>query len=87
MTTTAPALTPRQAEVLAAITAYWANHGMAPSVRELAGLVGVQINAVTGHLAALARAGVIEWPRDGCSRGIWPAGMRDAVKALFGGTP
>lgn len=77
--------TARQAEVLAAIRDYWRTHAKSPSVRELMAAMGfASPNAVVIHLRPLAAKGLIEWDRDGTSRGIWPAGLRAAIRAAVG---
>ena len=54
-------LTARQAEILEAIRAYVAEHGMPPSRPELARLLGIaSTNGVFKHLEALARKGALE---------------------------
>lgn len=65
--------TVRQLEVLAAVRAYVALHGMPPTLREIADLVGVSsTNGVTDHLRALVRHGLMRHDV-GRSRGWRPA--------------
>jgi repressor LexA len=52
-------LTPRQSEVVLFVRRYAEKHGFAPSLREIADALGVNVNAITGHLAAAARKGAI----------------------------
>ena len=57
----APALTPRQAEILEMIRGYVAETGMPPSRPELAKMLGIaSTNGVFKHLDALAKKGAIE---------------------------
>lgn len=51
------ALSPRQREALEALGQHIAANGYAPSVRELAGLLGVTTNAATGLLRTLESKG------------------------------
>ena len=48
-------LTARQAQILEAIQTYRASHGYAPSLRELAQAVGVNVSTVYRHVLALQR--------------------------------
>lgn len=76
-------MNPRQAAILKFVTAYWSEHGHGPAVRDIAEAFDIKSpNGVAYHLAALVAAGHLE--RAG-TRGIWPAGMRTKVKALFAG--
>jgi len=81
-------LTERQAKVLAAVVDYWATHGVSPSIRDIADACGfTSPNGAVCHLKALARKGAIEWltgEDKARSRGIWPAGCRAKVRAVFG---
>lgn len=54
-------MTPRQAEVLAEIERYMDVWGIAPTVRELALVLGIGKSAIHGHLVALRSQGIIEW--------------------------
>jgi repressor LexA len=69
------ALTPRQAEIWQFIRAYQETEGYPPSRAEIAARFGFRsLNAVTGHLDALARKGAIELAPD-TSRGIRLMGL------------
>lgn len=76
------ALTRRREQVLAFIREHAARTGAPPTVREIAAALGIPSpNAVTGHLRALERAGLIErTPRR--SRGI-----RAVAAPATGGIP
>lgn len=52
-------LTRRQSEVVLFVRRYAAKHGFAPSLREIADAFHVNVNAVSGHLAAAERKGAI----------------------------
>lgn len=52
-------LTPRQSEIVLFCRRYAEKHGFAPSLREIADAFNVNVNAVTGHLAAAAKKGAI----------------------------
>ena len=53
-------LTPRQAEVLGFIMSFQAEHGYAPSIREIAVAIGTtSTNGIIDHLLALERKGRI----------------------------
>jgi repressor LexA len=61
-------LTERQRSILDAIAAFTAEHGYAPTTRELGDLLGIAgSNAVMDHLWALRRKGYVEW-QDGKAR-------------------
>ena len=63
-------LTKRQAEILGFIRDHVAEHGVAPTVREIADRFGLRsTNAVADHLRALERKGVIE-REERAARGI-----------------
>ncbi len=55
-------ITPTQQKTLRLIREHLARHGYPPSLRELARAAGVTPTAVTKHLRALARTGLIELP-------------------------
>jgi repressor LexA len=56
--------TPRQADVLAAIIRLTAEHGFAPTTRELADACGIaSTNGVADHLDKLRARGWITWER------------------------
>lgn len=62
--------TRRQQQVLDFVTVFTRDHGMPPTVREIAAGLGIaSTNAVAGHIAALRRKGLLE-KRPGKSRGI-----------------
>lgn len=62
--------TPRQLEVLACIRKHIAEHGQAPSRRELAAALGLRgVSSLANALAALERRGLIAID-DGAPRGI-----------------
>lgn len=71
--------TPTQLNTLRLIRAHLARHGYPPSLRELARAAGVTPNAVTKHLHALARAGLITLPERRTARGIRLTGMSTAA--------
>jgi repressor LexA len=52
-------LTPRQSEVVLFCRRYAEKHGFAPSLREIADGLEVNVNAIVGHLAAAAKKGAI----------------------------
>lgn len=52
-------LTRRQSEVVLFVRRYAERHGYAPSRREIAEELGVTVNAITGHLVAAERKGVL----------------------------
>lgn len=62
-------MTPRQAEVLAAIRELAEVYHLPPTVREVAGHLGINPSAVHKHLRALRRDGHIDWD-DGYQRTI-----------------
>jgi repressor LexA len=94
MTTTAAPLTDRQAEVLAAIRAYWRDHGRPPALRDLMALLRISSpNGVVCHLKSLHKKGLVELAGDkgphgrALTRGIWPAGLRGRIRELLNDTP
>ena len=52
-------LTRRQSEVVLFVRRYADRHGFAPSLREVADALDVNVNAVVGHLRAAERKGAI----------------------------
>ena len=65
--------TDRQLEVLDALIAYTAKHGLPPSLRELGELVGItSTNGILDHLRALERRGLVRQHAKGSARG-WVA--------------
>jgi repressor LexA len=82
-------LTPRQNEVYDFVIAYSNSHGYPPTMREIAGHLGVNGNlGIMKHLAALEKKGYIVRSA-GSSRGIRVtargAGYPEATERLFGG--
>lgn len=76
--------TDRQSEVLAEVRRYWREYGRPPSVRDLMPRVRVTTpQGVVCHLSALAAKGLIEWARDGTSRAVWPAGLRQRIAEML----
>jgi len=74
-------MTPRAAAILKFVHGYWAAEGHGPTVREIAAAFDFESpNGAKYHIDRLVAAGHLE--RDG-TRGIWPAGMRAKVRALF----
>ena len=66
--TARPALTPRQAEVLAAIVRLTGECGHPPTIRELCGALAIlSPNGVASHLKLLAKKGYVETPLGGTS--------------------
>lgn len=57
---TSHALTARQSLILQTISDYWATYGIAPTVRDVARLVGCFPSTAAYHLAVLESAGRIE---------------------------
>ena len=80
------ALTKRQQDYLDAINAHRAQHGVSPTLREIAAAVGIGPNstvAVRQTLSALARKGYIELA-PGIHRGIYQVEQSDShAKALL----
>jgi repressor LexA len=58
-TTVPKPLTPRQREVVRLVRRHLSKFGFAPSIRELAGQLGIAPSAIAGHLAAAERKGVL----------------------------
>lgn len=78
-------LTDRQNEVMGAIWEHWRRYQVPPTLRELMAMTGVKSpNGIVGHLRLLASKGAIEWDRDGRSRMIFPAGLREKIKGVVG---
>ena len=57
----------RQRATLEALEAYWREHGVAPSLGDLAAILGVSRPTAHGHVRALQRKGYID-AQDGVSR-------------------
>ncbi len=55
-----PKLPPRQRAVLDAVQAYWADHGVPPSLADLAEILGVSRQTVYEHMKALRRKGLLD---------------------------
>lgn len=54
-------LTQRQRDVLAVIVAYRQINGIMPTKRDIAKCMGMQINAVYGHLDLMQKKGVLDF--------------------------
>lgn len=63
-------LTKRQAEVMMVISEHMAKTKRPPSLREIAGVLQININAVSHHLKALERKGRIRRAGGSLSRSI-----------------
>lgn len=71
-----------QTRVLAAVRAVWARDGRPPTLADLAREAGLAGTAqVLPHLARLEADGRVE--RDPVRRTVWPAGLRDRIRALL----
>lgn len=55
-----PKLPPRQRAVLDAVQAYWSDHGVPPSLADLAEVLGVSRQTVYEHMKALRRKGLLD---------------------------
>lgn len=65
-----PALTDRQRRVLEFIKSYQEENGYPPTMREIAGVLGISsTNGVNDHLVALSKKGYLR-TREGVARGI-----------------
>jgi repressor LexA len=65
-------LTPRQAQILAAVRDYTAEHGYPPTIREICTASGLRSSSSAhAHIGVLIRLGLLE-RRHAASRGIWP---------------
>jgi len=73
-------LTDRQQQVLDIVRAHWRTHGVSPTFREVAEAMDTSVNAAYVAVLAVARKGRLE-TGEGVS-GIYPTGLRDAIKAL-----
>jgi repressor LexA len=62
-------LTKRQSEAAEAIKIFISKYGYSPTVRELAGIMDIDVRAAFGHITALERKGIISRQR-GRSRSI-----------------
>lgn len=78
-------LTDRQNEVMDAIWSHWRQCQISPTIRELMTRLNLtNTNSVVCHLRALEAKGAIEWARNGRSRMIFPAGLREKIKVVVG---
>lgn len=59
-------LTRRQRDVLAVIVAYRQVHGVMPTMREIADVMGINVNAVRCHLELMYKKGVLTWNMNQC---------------------
>lgn len=67
-----PPLTRRQREILTYFEAYRRQHGISPTLEEIAQSLGVNKVTVFGHVAELERKGVLVRSKRGISRGLQP---------------
>lgn len=67
---TSPPLTRRQRQILDFLRAYQAEHGMSPTLEEIAEQFGVNKVTIFGHVAELERKGLLRRPQRGISRGL-----------------
>lgn len=65
-----PPLTRRQRQILDFLEAYQAEHGLSPTLEEIAQEFGVNKVTIFGHVAELERKGVIERAQRGVSRAL-----------------
>lgn len=65
-----PALTRRQRQIVDFLRAYGAEHGMSPTLEEIASHFGVNKVTVFGHVAELERKGLLRRTAPGVSRGL-----------------
>ena len=63
-------LTRRQRQIVDFLTAYVSEHGMSPTLEEIAEQFGVNKVTIFGHISELERKGVIRRAARGVSRGI-----------------
>lgn len=76
-------LTPSQERFLAAVANHWRAHGIAPTYRDLAAVLGFRsTNAVSGMVRVLVKKGRLECDAT-TSRTLWPAGWRDRIRAAL----
>ena len=78
----APPLTRRQRDIVDFFRAYTAEHGLSPTLDEIAHAFGVHKVTVFGHVAELERKGVLERSAPGVSRGLRLVGDAEAHPAL-----
>lgn len=87
-----PPLTRRQRQILDFLEAYQREHGLSPTLEEIAQEFGVNKVTVFGHVAELERKGVIERAQRGVSRALRvlpaeaPAAPRAAGSVPISGT-
>jgi repressor LexA len=67
-----PPLTRRQREILTYFEGYRRQHGISPTLEEIAQSLGVNKVTVFGHVAELERKGVLVRSKRGISRGLQP---------------
>ena len=67
-----PPLTRRQREILTFFETYRRQHGISPTLEEIAQSLGVNKVTVFGHVAELERKGVLVRSKRGISRGLQP---------------
>lgn len=82
-------LTRRQRQIVDFLSAYLAEHGISPTLEEIAGHFGVNKVTVFGHVSELERKGVLRRAGRGISRGLQlvepePAPRRDASLPILG---
>ncbi|MAE28911.1 MAG: transcriptional repressor LexA [Planctomycetota bacterium] len=65
-----PPLTRRQAEIIEFLRTYQGEHGISPTLEEMAHNFGVSKVTIFGHVAELERKGVIKRQEPGASRSI-----------------
>ena len=65
-----PPLTRRQRDILEFLTNYVAEHGISPTLEEIAGHFGVNTVTIFGHVAELERKGVVKRAARGVSRAL-----------------
>ncbi len=66
----APVLTRRQAQIVEFLCEYTAEHGISPTLEEIAGHFGVNKVTIFGHVGELERKGVLRRAARGVSRGL-----------------
>lgn len=67
---TRPPLTRRQSQILRFFREYASEHGISPTLEEIAGHFGVNKVTIFGHVAELERKGVLRRSAPGISRGL-----------------
>lgn len=86
-------MTPRQQEVLGAMRRYIREHGIAPTIQDIAEAMGLTKTSVHEHLVTLERDGHLKRVPDRKTRGLIPArdeaidraSVIDVVKQAFAG--